>query len=69
MSDDTTLAGLLKLKGCLQIKCHGCRRETLLFPADLADRIPLTTAVGEVTPRLRCSECGSTSVNVYEAYR
>ena len=69
MPGDTTLADLLKLKGCLQIKCQGCRRETLLFPADLADRIPLITAVSEVTPRLKCSECGSTSVNVYEAYR
>ena len=69
MSGETTLADLLKLKGCLQIKCHGCRRETLLFPADLADRIPLTTAVSEVTPRLRCSECGSMSANVYEAFR
>ena len=69
MPGDITLADLLKLKGCLQIKCHGCRRETLLFPADLADRIPLTTAISEVTPRLRCSERGSTSVDVYEAYR
>jgi hypothetical protein len=62
MPGDTTLADLLKLKGCLQTKCHGCRR-------DLADRIPLTTAVSKVIPRLRCSECGSTRVNVYEAYR
>jgi hypothetical protein len=69
MPDDTTLADLLKLKGCLQIKCHGCRRETLLFPADLSDRIPLTTAVREVTPRLRCSECGGSNTSVYEAYR
>jgi hypothetical protein len=69
MPGDTTLADLLKLKGCLQTKCHGCRRQTLLFPADLADRIPLTTAVSKVIPRLRCSECGSTRVNVYEAYR
>ena len=69
MPGETTLADLLKLKGCLQIKCHGCRRETLLFPADLADRIPLTTAVSEVIPRLRCGECRSTRVNAYEAYR
>jgi hypothetical protein len=69
MSGETTLADLMKLKGCLQIKCHGCRREALLFPADLADRVPLTTAVSKVTPRLRCSDCGSTSVNVYEAFR
>jgi hypothetical protein len=69
MPGDITLADLLKLKGCLQIKCHGCRRETLLFPIDLADRIPLTTAVSEVTPRLRCTECGNTNVCVYEAYR
>jgi ribosomal protein S27E len=69
MFGGTTLADLLKLKGCLQIKCHGCRRETLLFPADLADRMPLTTAVSEVTPRLRCTECGSTNVSAYEAYR
>ena len=69
MPGDTTLADLLKLKGCLQIKCHGCRRETLLFPAELADRIPLTTALSEVIRRLKCSECGSTNVSVYEAYR
>ena len=69
MSGETTLANLLKLKGYLQIKCHGCRRETLLFPADLADRIPLTTAVSEITPRLKCAECGSRSVTAYEAYR
>jgi hypothetical protein len=69
MPGATTLADLLKLKGCLQIKCHGCRRETLLFPADLADRIPLTMAVSEVLPRLRCSNCGGTNTSVYEAYR
>jgi Zn finger protein HypA/HybF involved in hydrogenase expression len=69
MPGATTLADLLKLKGCLKIKCRACRRETLLFPATLADRLPLTTAVSEVTPRLRCSKCGSTSMRVYEAYR
>ena len=69
MSGETTLGDLMKLKGCLQIKCHGCRRETLLFPADLADRIPLRTAVSKVTPRLTCAECGSRSVTAYEAYR
>jgi Zn finger protein HypA/HybF involved in hydrogenase expression len=69
MSGETTLADLLKLKGCLRIKCHACRRETLLFPVDLTDRLPLTTAVSEVTPRFRCSKCGSTSMSVYEAYR
>lgn len=69
MPGETTLADLLERKGCLQIKCHACRREALLFPAKLADRIPLTTAVGEVSRRLRCTKCGSISVSVYEAYR
>jgi hypothetical protein len=69
MIEVRTLHELLRMKGCLRCICRRCRHGALLFPMTIGEEHGWHLTVHEISRRLRCSRCQSSSVNVYEALR